>query len=75
MIFISFEFSKTISKTNKFVLYYVLFLFSTRALGKTGLIESDTTPSIITVTSADESEVDISEAVEKVTGTNWGITP
>ena len=31
--------------------------------------------SIITVTSADESEVDISEAVEKVTGTNWGITP
>ena len=51
------------------------FFFSTRALGKTGLIESDTTPSIITVTSADESEVDISEAVEKVTGTNWGITP
>ncbi|XP_027059880.1 exosome complex component RRP45-like [Pocillopora damicornis] len=39
-----------------------------RALGKTGLIESDTTPSIITVTSADESEVDISGAVEKVTG-------
>ena len=70
MICISFEFSKTISKTNKFVLYYVLFLFSIRALGKTGLIESDTTPSIITVTSADESEVDISEAVEKVTGTN-----
>lgn len=53
----------------------MIFLFSTRALGKTGLIESDTTPSIITVTSADESEVDISEAVEKVTGTNWGITP
>ena len=51
------------------------FFFSTRALGKTELIESDTTPSIITVTSADESEVDISEAVEKVTGTNWGITP
>ena len=51
------------------------FFFSIRALGKTGLIESDTTPSIITVTSADESEVNISEAVEKVTGTNWGITP
>lgn len=51
------------------------FFFSIRALGKTGLIESDTTPSIITVTSADESEVDINEAVEKVTGTNWGITP
>ena len=51
------------------------FFFSIRALGKTGLIESDTTPSIITVTSADESEVDISEAMEKVTGANWGITP
>ncbi|KAJ7357635.1 Exosome complex component RRP45 [Desmophyllum pertusum] len=38
-----------------------------RAVGKTGLIESDTTPSIITVTSADESDVDITEAVEKAT--------
>lgn len=38
-----------------------------RALGKTGLLESDVAPSIITVTSADESEVDISEVVENVT--------
>jgi len=38
-----------------------------RAVGKTGLIESDTRPSIITVTSADESDVDITEAVEKST--------
>ena len=51
------------------------FFFSTSALGKTGFIESGTTPSIITVTSADESEVDISEAVEKATGTNRRITP
>ncbi|CAH3039177.1 unnamed protein product [Porites lobata] len=36
-----------------------------RAAGKTGLVESDTRPSIITVTSADESDVDITEAVEK----------
>ena len=41
----------------------------TRAIGKTGLIESDVAPSIITVTSADESDVDITEAVEKATGT------
>lgn len=45
-----------------------------RALGKTGLLESDTTPSIITVTSADESEVDISEAVEKVTERQYNET-
>lgn len=36
-----------------------------RAVGKTGLIESDMKPDIITVTSADESDVDITEAVEK----------
>ena len=41
-----------------------------RAAGKTGLVESDTRPSIITVTSADESDVDITEAVEKTAGTN-----
>ena len=45
------------------------FFFYIRALGKTGLVESDTAPAIITVTSADESDVDITEAVEKVTGT------
>lgn len=41
-----------------------------RAAGKTGLVESDTRPSIITVTSADESDVDITEAVEKTAGNN-----
>lgn len=41
-----------------------------RAAGKTGLVESDTRPSIITVTSADESDVDITEAVEKTAGSN-----
>lgn len=46
-------------------------LFSlTRAVGKTGLIESDMAPSIITVTSADESDVDITEVVEKSAGTD-----
>ena len=49
---------------------YNLNLFSlTRAVGKIGLIESDMKPSIVTVTSADESDVDITEAVEKSTGT------
>ena len=46
------------------------FLKKNRAAGKTGLVESDTRPSIITVTSADESDVDITEAVEKTAGTN-----
>ena len=47
------------------------FLFwKKRAAGKTGLVESDTRPSIITVTSADESDVDITEAVEKTAGNN-----
>ena len=47
-----------------------LFLKKNRAAGKTGLVESDTRPSIITVTSAEESDVDITEAVEKTAGTN-----
>lgn len=48
-----------------------LSLFSlTRAVGKIGSIESDMAPSIITVTSADESDVDITEAVEKSAGTD-----
>ena len=45
------------------------FLKFTRIVGKTGLIESDMKPAIITVTSADESDVDITEAVEKSAGT------
>jgi len=49
---------------------YNLNLFSlTRAVGKIGLLESDMKPSIVTVTSADESDVDITEAVENATGT------
>ena len=48
----------------------VFFKKKNRAAGKTGLVESDTRPSIITVTSADESDVDITEAVEKTAGTN-----
>ena len=46
------------------------FFLKNRAAGKTGLVESDTRPSIITVTSADESDVDITEAVEKTAGSN-----
>jgi len=38
-----------------------------RAVGKIGLLESDMKPSIVTVTSADESDVDITEAVENAT--------
>ena len=47
-----------------------VFFLKNRAAGKTGLVESDTRPSIITVMSADESDVDITEAVEKTAGTN-----
>ena len=59
---------------NKFDNLYIFF-FLTRAVGKTGLIESDTKPSIITVTSADESDVDITEAVEKATGAKHQLDP
>ena len=52
-----------------------LVIFLTRAVGKTGQIESDTAPSIITVTSADESDVDITEAVEKTTGAKHQLNP
>ena len=60
---------------NKFDNLYKCFFFLTRAVGKTGLIESDTKPSIITVTSADESDVDITEAVEKATGAKHQLDP